>query len=191
MDPIRLAGRLWRQARRSDPNADVISLATVDGRGNPSVRAILLKAVDARGFHFVTQARGPKAKHLRANAHVELCVNWGSLALQLRLHGRVVSMPAAAIDALWRIRQRDAQILYHLRLPQSAVIPSHAYLLKAMAAGRRRWRGVAQIPRSPWYVGYIIVPEWIEVFHHSASRLNKRDRYVRRGKIWQHRVLAP
>lgn len=191
MDPIRLAGRLWKQARRSDPNADVISLATVDGRGNPSVRAVLLKAVDARGFHFVTQARGPKVKHLLANTHVEWCVHWGALALQLRVHGRAILMPAAEIDTLWRARQRDAQVLYHLRLPQSAVIPSHAYLLKAMAAGRRRWRGVAQIPRSPWYVGYIIAPEWIEVFHHSASRLNKRDRYVRRGKIWQHRVLAP
>lgn len=155
------------------------------------MRGVLLKAIDARGFHFVTQARGPKARQLRSNPHAEFCVNWGGLALQLRVRGRVTPLPTRELERLWQTRHRDAQILYHLRLPQSAVIPSYSHLLLAVQQGRRRWRLVAQIPKSPWYVGYIIVPRWIEFLHHSPRRLNKRDRYVRRGKTWTHVCLAP
>ncbi len=179
------------RAKKATPFADAVSLATVDARGDPSVRTMILKAIDAQGFHFVTQARGPKAKHLTMHPMAELCAYWGHLGVQIRTRGRTIPMSATEIEKWWHVRERDAKILYHLGIPQSSKIPSYAFLLREMKKAGQRWTDVPSIPRSPWYVGYIIEPRWVEFFHHSPARLNRRERYVLRKGVWHKECLAP
>lgn len=169
-----------------------MALATIDARGLPCVRTVLLKQIDARGFHFVTQAHGPKAAQIAKQPVVELCLNWMSHRVQIRARGRAIPMPDAEVESLWAARQRDAQILYHLGIPQSQPIPSYRWLLTRMREARKQWRGIDPIPRSPAYIGFIVRPVAIEFLHHTESRLNRRECFVRgNNQRWTRKILAP
>ncbi|MBI2342890.1 MAG: pyridoxal 5'-phosphate synthase [Deltaproteobacteria bacterium] len=190
--PLEQTATYWKEARKKkDAAAETMALATVDGEGIPAVRTVLVKGIDVRGFHFVTRARSPKVAHIAAQPLVELCIHWASLKVQIRSRGRVHPMPDDEVESLWRPRPRDAQLLYHLEFAQSALIPSTHYLLQQLADARRRWRGEKVIPRSPWYVGYIIEPLWIEFLYHSLIRLNRRERHTWDGRAWIVTYLAP
>jgi pyridoxamine 5'-phosphate oxidase len=190
-NPLTMAHEYWQQARWDDQSADAFALATVDGRGLPAVRTLLFKSIDSRGFGFVTQARGPKVRHFAKTPTVELCANWPSIQLQLRARGRIQAMPEAQVDALWASRDREAQILYHLRVPQSKVLPSFATIKSAVKAGATRWADTETIPRASWYVGFLVEPQWIEFLHHSPSRCNERIRFTKSKRTWKQHILAP
>lgn len=168
-----------------------MALATVDLHGRPSVRTVLIKGINDRGIAFVTRAGSPKTKHFEQQPIVELCMNWTTIKLQVRIRGKITPMPEAEVSQLWKLRARDAQILYHLRLAQSQIIPSFQHLLEKVQVGRLRWKGEKAIPPSPLYVGFIVKPESIEFLEHSIARLNKRTRYTRHGSEWQATTLAP
>jgi pyridoxamine 5'-phosphate oxidase len=190
--PFELLQNAWTQAqRKKDHAAGTMSLATVDGHGRPSVRTVMIKGIDERGVAFVTRAESPKTKHFAKQPIVECCMHWATIKLQVRVRGKITPMPEQDIEALWKVRPRDSQILYHLQLAQSQIIPSFNHLLRKMAAAKQRWRGEKVIPPSPLYVGYIIKPTQIELLEHSVLRLNKRTRYTRRGKQWIKTTLAP
>ncbi len=191
-DPLQQLATHWRHARtKKDPVADAVSLATCESQ-QPNVRTILLKKIDARGVHFVTQSLGEKGQHLASKPLAQICCHWPSLALQARVHGRVKPMPAEEVTAWWFQRDRDAQLLYWLSVPQSVPIPSFAHLTKAIAELRQFTRAYEIIPPTPSYVGYIIEPQWIEILKYGGkSRMSERTRYTKKSGQWCAECLAP
>lgn len=191
-DPLPKFKSSWRHAiRRKDPTADYLMLATADAKGNPHVRTVLIKTVDADGVGFVTNASGCKVSHFKKHRRVECCVVWPSLMLQVRLSGRVMRMPQKTVDRLWKMRPREAQVLYHLGLKQSQPIPSFDFLKKKVGILAKKWSGKKNIPTSPNYVGYILKPTMIEFLHHSPARLNLRESLQKTSRGWTCKVLAP
>ncbi len=191
-DPLNLAHRLWQKARRNqDDAAETLSLATVDLQGAPSVRTVLIKGINDRGISFVTRKGSPKTHHIDRQPLVECVAHWNTIRTQLRFRGEVMPMPREEVKQLWKIRPRDAQLLYHLQLAQSEVIPSFRHLVNQIKAMRKQWHGTVTIPLSEQYIGFTIKPIWIEILEHRITRINHRIRYLRAPSGWKMETLAP
>lgn len=190
--PLSQFRRFWLKARRcKDPVADNLYLASVDAREKPHVRTVLIKVLDGRGVGFVTNSTGPKVSQFRHQSSVEAVAAWPTLCLQVRLQGRIGRMPKKLAHHFWRLRPREAQILYSLGLKQSQEIPSFAYLKKKVAELEKKWRNKKTIPPAPNYVGFLIRPTLIEFLHHSPTRMNLREVFQKTAKGWIKRILAP
>src|SRR6185295_10711908 len=136
-DPIAVFNRWFAQARRAQaPLPEAAALATADARGRPSVRFVLIKQVDDRGFVFYTNAGSRKGRELRANPYAALAVYWDPIGKQVRVEGRVEAVAPAEADAYWATRPRESQLAAVVSA-QSAPISSHAELLARWTALRR------------------------------------------------------
>src|ERR1700761_4894504 len=110
-DPIELFGKWLAEAERSESNdANAAALATSTPDGYPSVRMVLVKRADDRGFCFFTNAESKKGMQLHANPRAALCFHWKTLRRQVRVEGRVTAMPEADVDRYFHTRSRSSQI---------------------------------------------------------------------------------
>ena len=110
-DPLELFGLWLQEAERSEPNdPNAAALATSTVEGVPSVRMVLVKRADERGFCFFTNAESKKGMELQHNPKAALCFHWKTLRRQVRVEGRVTEMEAADVDAYFRSRSRSSQL---------------------------------------------------------------------------------
>src|SRR5512143_4186096 len=109
VDPI-AKFRRWHAAadRARIPLHDAMALATADRRGTPSVRYVLLKGVDARGFVFFTDGRSRKGRELHARRRAAVAFYWDVIGKQVRIEGRIRHLTAREADAYWASRPRDS-----------------------------------------------------------------------------------
>ncbi|MDO8494039.1 MAG: pyridoxamine 5'-phosphate oxidase family protein [Deltaproteobacteria bacterium] len=190
--PILKAVSYWEHAHKNrDKTADYLLLATVDAKKRPHVRSVLIKTFDEKGIGFVTNKTGPKVQQFKKNKMVEGCIIWPTLCMQVRIAGTLRPMAKKQIDFFWSKRDRQAQILYSLGLPQSSEIPSYAYLLEEVRKLGEKWKDKKVIPTAPNYVGFILAPKTIEFLHHNISRLNQREFFTKTKQGWKLSFLAP
>ena len=110
-DPLALCSAWLAEAATSEPDVPTaMALATADAAGAPSVRMVLLKEIDDRGFVFYTNLESRKGCELEANPRASLCLHWKSLGRQVRIDGAVERVEDAEADAYFASRPRDAQI---------------------------------------------------------------------------------
>lgn len=189
-DPVRRFRRWFTAAARArQPLPEACALATATPRGAPSVRWVLLKAVDARGFVFYTDGRSRKGRELDANARAALAFYWDRTGRQVRIEGRVVPVARAEADAYWATRPRASRLAACASL-QSAPLARRAVLLGRWRALARRYRDVP-VPRPPTWTGYRIVPHAIEFWTRGANRLHDRERFARTARGWRRARLQP
>jgi pyridoxamine 5'-phosphate oxidase len=171
----------------STPNA--MTLATVDERGRPAARIVLLKEIDERGLVFYTNYDSRKGRDLVAHPEAALVVFWEPLHRQIRVEGTVEFIAAAKSDAYFASRPRASQI-GAIASPQSQPIPSRRDL-EARVAAVAEQVGDAMPARPPRWGGYRVVPDMIELWQGQTSRLHDRVRYRRDGDRWVRDRLAP
>ena len=189
-DPLRQFDRWFGQAQRARIHlAEAMAVATADQRGRPSVRFVLLKQGDHRGFVFFTNAGSRKGRELRANPRAAAAIHWDALGKQVRIEGRVEKVTAAEADAYWVTRPRASQ-LGALASQQSATLASRSDLLARWRTLRQRYRG-KPIPRPPGWTGFRIVPEAIEFWIHQNHRLHHRELFVYTRRGWTRKLLQP
>src|SRR5258708_35953513 len=109
-EPFAPFERWFALAAASEPLAETMTLATATRDGVPSLRAVLLKGADERGFVFYTNFESRKAEELFANPHAALCFHWKSLQRQGRIEGTVSLVSDDEADAYFASRARDSQI---------------------------------------------------------------------------------
>lgn len=193
MDPIEEFRALFAQAQAVDrirlPDPTAMSLATVSPDGNPSVRIVLLKGVDERGFVFYTNLDSRKGRELIATPRVALCFYWPALDTQIRIEGTVEAVTDAEADAYFASRARESQIGAWASL-QSETLASRAELLSRVAEVEKLYAN-QPVPRPPHWTGRRVVPERIEFWHAGEYRLHDRTLYERDGDGWTRRRLFP
>jgi pyridoxamine 5'-phosphate oxidase len=170
----------------NDPNA--AALATATREGAPSVRMVLLKQVDARGFVFFTNAESQKGRELKENPVAAMCFHWKSQQRQVRVEGTVAELPRAESDAYFRSRSRGSQLGAAVSR-QSQPLESRAALVEMVKECEVEFP--EEIPRPDYWRGFVISPRRIEFWQQGADRLHDRMAFVREKDGWVGTRLFP
>jgi pyridoxamine 5'-phosphate oxidase len=176
-DPLLLFGRWFEEARAAgafEPEALALATATPDGA--PSVRMVLGKGFDERGFAFFTNYGSRKALELEANPRAAMLFHWPLLGRQVRIEGAVERLPRDESDAYARSRSRPSR-LSALASPQSRTLPSREWLERRVAELDRAHPGES-VPVGDDWGGYRLAPAAWEFWQHRPNRLHDRFRYL-------------
>jgi pyridoxamine 5'-phosphate oxidase len=171
------------------PEPTAFALGTIGPGNRPSVRIMLLKAADSRGFVFYTNTLSRKGQELAGNDRVAMCFWWGALARQVRIEGRVEPVTAKEADAYFASRPRGSQIGAWASY-QSRPLASREELLAAVRRVEAQY-GSGSIPRPPHWSGYRLMPDAMEFWYGREDRLHERFEYRREGGSWIERILSP
>ena len=192
-NPLSRFNRLYAQAQALDrailPEPNAMSLATVGMSGIPSVRIVLMKDVDERGFVFYTNLEGRKGRELRTRPFAAICFHWPQLEVQVRAEGPVTQVSDEEADAYFATRARSSQIGAWASI-QSQPIEHANDLALRVAVYERKFDGNA-VPRPPFWSGFRLQPEKIEFWKNKPGRLHERHLYSRSGESWTMETLYP
>jgi pyridoxamine 5'-phosphate oxidase len=189
-DPFALFEDWYAEAKQSEPNdPNAIALATVGADGMPSLRMVLLKGHDPRGFVFYTNRESRKAGELAADPQAALLFHWKSLRRQIRIEGPVSLVSDGESDAYFASRGRDSQ-LGAWASEQSRPLDRRETFEARFEQMQARFDG-QDVPRPPHWGGYRVDPVRIEFWQDRAHRLHERRLFTRDGTGWGEGLLYP
>jgi len=191
-EPWSLFERWFAEARAVEPEPEAMALASSTPDGAPSVRWVLLRGWDRRGFVFYTNYESRKGRELAANPHAALAFYWSTGGRQVRIEGTVTRVPDAESDAYFASRPVGSR-LSAAASPQSRVVAGRDELERRVESLVERYRhDHASIPRPAHWGGVRLAPTSIEFWASRPHRMHDRLRYVRGAtREWRIERLAP
>jgi pyridoxamine 5'-phosphate oxidase len=195
--PLRMIDRWLRVAvEAGHPEPTAMTLATVTPEGDPAARVVLLKGVEAdetepwRGLVFYTNYDSDKGQDLARTPRASAALFWVHLARQIRVRGSVAKVSREESEAYFRTRARASQ-LGAWASKQSSVLAGRAELDARLAEVTGRFEG-AEVPCPPFWGGYRLTPDRIELWQGRPSRLHDRLRYTQTTPgSWKIERLSP
>lgn len=172
-DPYALFQAWFAEAQKTEPeDPNAMALATADAQGIPSVRMVLLKGVDSRGFVFYTNLESRKGEQLLANPNAAVVLHWKSLRRQVRVEGAVEQVSGVEADEYYHSRPRGSQIGAWAS-QQSRPLAGRWELERRVAEYTARY-AIGTIPRPDYWSGFRILPRRIEFWQDRPFRLHDR-----------------
>ncbi len=188
-DPIALFRRWFDDASAAEPNdPNAMALATSTAGGVPSVRMVLMKRLDERGFAFYTNVESQKGRELLENPHAALLFHWKSKRRQIRIEGPVTELPVADAEEYFHSRSRRSQI-GAVASQQSRPLVSREELEARAKHVAEQYTG--EVPLPDYWRGFVVAPERIEFWEDGADRLHNRVVFTRESEAWTKMRLFP
>jgi pyridoxamine 5'-phosphate oxidase len=188
-DPFELFAEWLKQAEQSEPNdPNAAALATSTPDGIPSVRMVLVKRVDRRGFCFFTNAESEKGKQLEMNPRAALCFHWKTQRRQVRAKGAVNEMDESDVDTYFHSRSRASQIGAAVSL-QSRPLAGRELLETRVREFARNHP--EEVPRPSYWRGFCLHADQIEFWLDGPDRLHDRFLFSYDSGVWKSTRLYP
>ncbi len=190
-DPFEMFEQWFAEACESEPNdPNAMALATASAGAVPSVRMVLLKGHDRRGFVFYTNAQSRKGGEVLANPQAALLFHWKSLRRQIRIEGPLSEVSAEEADAYFRSRPFVSQV-GSAASDQSRPLDKRQTYLDRVADIEEACKQAGEVPRPPHWTGFRLDPQRIEFWLAHRNRLHERRQYDRDGDGWTSTLLYP
>ena len=191
-NPLELFDYWFKEAKKSeinDPNA--LALATVDGNRIPSVRMVLLKDYNQKGFVFYTNLNSMKSENLKINPYASMCFHWKSLLRQIRITGKISKVSDNEADNYFKSRPYGSKIGAWAS-NQSSILKNTDELNKSIEKYKKKFPDQDKVPRPDHWSGWNLSPNDIEFWLDGKNRIHQRLKYIKKdnGK-WQRSLLSP
>jgi len=191
-DPFDLFEKWFVDAKKNesnDPNA--LALGTASKEGFPSVRMVLLKGFDKKGFVFYTNLNSQKGKELIENPNASMCFHWKSLLRQVRIVGTLKQVDNKTADEYYNSRSYESRIGAWAS-KQSTVLKSRNELMDNLENFRNKFNDKDNVPRPSHWSGWILEPSSIEFWLDGDNRIHERLKYtLDKSKKWSKSLLSP
>lgn len=188
-NPIKQFAKWYKVILKSgitEPTA--MSIATATKKGVPSVRTVLLKGFDEKGFLFFTNYKSRKGKELTENPAAELLFYWRDLRKQVRISGKVAKVTKQESEDYFNSRPLKSRIGAWAS-KQSEVIPNRKYLEEQFKEYTKKYK--RDVPLPHYWGGFRLIPERFEFWQGRENRLHDRICYVKKNSKWKIVRLAP
>ena len=191
-NPIDLFEDWFNEAKKTeinDPNA--LALATVGKNGIPSVRMVLLKDFNEKGFVFYTNLNSQKSNEIKSNPNTAMCFHWKSLLRQVRITGKLLNVSDADADNYYNSRSYGSRIGAWAS-NQSSILKSRDELLNSIEEFKKKYSNEKNIPRPKYWSGWNLYPSEIEFWLDGKDRIHERLLYSRKDNDkWEKNLLSP
>ena len=191
-NPFKLFEEWFEEAKKSelnDPNA--LALATSNKEGVPSVRMVLLKGFNEKGFVFYTNLNSKKSGDIQSNPHASMCFHWKSLLRQIRIVGKMNSVSNKDADEYYNSRAYGSRIGAWAS-KQSTVLDNRNQLFQAIEDFKKKYPYENNVPRPKYWSGWNLTPDEIEFWLDGENRIHERLKYTRdQTGNWNKSLLSP
>ena len=191
-NPIDLFRDWFNEAKKTeinDPNA--LALATADKNGIPSVRIVLLKDYNHKGFVFYTNLNSKKSNDIKDNSDASMCFYWKSSLRQIRINGKILKVSDKEADLYFNSRTYDSRIGAWAS-KQSTILKNRDELYKSIEDYKRTYPDENSVPRPSYWSGWNLNPYEIEFWLDGENRIHQRLLYIKKEKgNWTRSLLSP
>ena len=189
-DPIVQFESWFEEAKKSEPIPTAMSLATVNNIGEPTLRTVLLKLFDKKGFVFFTNYKSRKADHITDNPNVAVLFNWVALERQVSITGFAEKIKTKESIKYFMNRPRGSQLGAWVS-DQNSVLSSRKILELKLEEMKRKFSD-GKIPIPDFWGGYRIIPKTFEFWQGRPNRLHDRFLYLKHSnESWKIDRIAP
>ena len=191
-DPIELFKVWMDEAKKSEPNdPNALSLATSNKDNLPSVRMVLLKEFNQKGFVFYTNLNSQKGNELKENPNAAMCFHWKSLLRQIRISGKLTQVDDSVADQYYNSRGYDSRIGAWAS-KQSSILKNRDELLNALKDFKKKYSDEDNVPRPKHWSGWTLKPSSIEFWLDGDNRIHERLKYtLDKNDNWIKNLLSP
>ncbi len=191
-DPFKLFEEWFNIAKKTeinDPNA--LALGTSDKDGNSSVRMVLLKGFDKKGFVFYTNLNSKKSEDIKVNPKASMCFHWKSLLRQVRVVGKINSVSSKDADEYYNSRAYGSRIGAWAS-KQSTILKQRDELTQSINTFKKKFPDENNVPRPNYWSGWNLSPSEIEFWLDGENRIHQRLKYIRLDENnWKKVLLSP
>ena len=190
-NPLELFKKWIEKAKETEINDhDALSLATTTKSGKPSVRMVLLKEINEKGFIFYTNLESTKSLDLKENPQASMCFYWKSLLRQVTINGVVNKVTDQDSDRYFNSRSYGSRIGAWAS-NQSKVLKSREHLLKKVEEYKKKFPDPKNVPRPSHWSGWCLIPHSIEFWLRGENRIHERLKYDKSITGWNKIMLNP